>query len=83
MNGDVKTVLVVAASGALLFSVTSVFFSEGASLVPLKKRVRDSAVGFVVLFVLIALVASGAVFFHGPGMTDEGADRYEKASGGR
>ncbi len=80
----VKVLLMIAATGAAFFSIPSVFFFEGASFVPLKKRVRGGVVGFIVLFVLIALVASVSVFFSRPdSMTDEGADRYERASSGR
>ncbi|WP_136524653.1 hypothetical protein [Geomonas ferrireducens] len=80
----VKMVLMIATAGAAFFSVPSIFFFEDASLARLGRRVRESVVGFIGLFVLIALVASVSVFFCRPdSMTDEGADRYERASSGR
>ena len=76
--GTARVILIVAVSGALLFSAPSVLRSG-----PLRGRLLSGAVDFIAMFVLIALVASAPVIFRRPGMTNEGADRYERASGGR
>ena len=68
-----KTIIITASIGALFFSLPSIFFFEGASLVPLRKRVIEAVQGFAVLFVIISFIVSIALMlgFNKSDVTDQ------------